>query len=35
MSYLSSALGLQAEEEPAIDGDWLKGSKRVFQMDHG
>ncbi|WP_298487435.1 hypothetical protein [uncultured Maribacter sp.] len=35
MSYLSSALGLQAEEAPAIDGDWLKGPKRVFQMEPG
>lgn len=35
MSYLSSALGLIAEEAPAIDGDWLKGPKRVFQMEPG
>ena len=35
MSYLSSALGLKAEEEPALDGDWLKGPKRVFQMEPG
>ncbi len=35
MSYLSTALGLKAEDEPAIDGDWLKGPKRVFQMEPG
>ncbi len=35
MSYLSTALGLSAEEEPAIDGDWQKGPKRVFQMEPG
>lgn len=35
IGYLSTALGLQAEEEPAIDGDWLKGPKRVFQMEPG
>ncbi len=35
MSYLSTALGLTAEEEPTIDGDWLKGPKRVFQMEPG
>ena len=35
MAYLSTALGLKAEEEPAIDGDWLKGPKRVFQMEPG
>ena len=35
MSYLSTALGLKAEEAPAIDGDWLKGPKRVFQMEPG
>ncbi len=35
MSYLSTALGLIAEEDPAIDGDWLKGPKRVFQMEPG
>lgn len=35
MSYLSTALGLQAEDEPQIDGDWLKGPKKVFQMEPG
>lgn len=35
IGYLSTALGLQAEEEPALDGDWLKGPKRVFQMEPG
>ena len=35
MGYLSTALGLKAEEPPAIDGDWLKGPKRVFQMEPG
>ncbi|MFS4467195.1 hypothetical protein [Maribacter sp. 2210JD10-5] len=35
MSYLSTALGLMAEEDPKLDGDWLKGPKRVFQMEPG
>lgn len=35
MSYLTSVLGLHAEEEPKLDGDWLKGPKRVFQMEPG
>ncbi len=35
MSYLSTALGLKAEKAPEIDGDWLKGPKRVFQMNPG
>ncbi|WP_350284623.1 hypothetical protein [uncultured Croceitalea sp.] len=35
MAYLSTALGLQAEDEPSIDGDWMKGPKRVFQMEPG
>ncbi len=35
MSYLSSALGLKAESKPVVDGDWLKGPKRVFQMEPG
>lgn len=35
MGYLSSALGLKAEDDPALDGDWLKGPKRVFQMEPG
>lgn len=35
MNYLQSILGLHAEEEPAIDGDWQKGPKRVFQFQPG
>ncbi|MEM9686733.1 MAG: hypothetical protein AAF934_07405, partial [Bacteroidota bacterium] len=35
LSYLSTALGLKAENAPEIDGDWLKGPKRVFQMQSG
>ncbi len=35
ISYLSSALGLKAEKEPKIDGDWLKGPKSVFMMKDG
>ncbi len=35
ISYLSTALGLEAEDEPVIDGDWLKGPKQVFQMQPG
>ncbi len=35
MDYLSTVLGLQAEEAPKLDGDWLKGPKRVFQMEPG
>ena len=35
MSYLSTALGLKAESAPVVDGDWLKGPKRVFQMEPG
>lgn len=35
MSYLSTALGLKAEDEPSVDGDWLIGPKRVFQMEPG
>ncbi|MEO1485483.1 MAG: hypothetical protein AAFU57_07045 [Bacteroidota bacterium] len=35
MSYLSTALGLKAEDPPALDGDWLKGPRRVFQMEPG
>lgn len=35
LSYLSTALGLKAEGAPEIDGDWLKGPKRVFVMEDG
>ncbi|MFP2995407.1 hypothetical protein ABN763_05835 [Spongiivirga sp. MCCC 1A20706] len=35
MTYLSSALGLTAEDEPALDGDWMKGPRQVFQMEPG
>ena len=35
MAYLSTALGLKAEKEPEIDGDWLKGPKAVFLMQPG
>ncbi len=35
LNYLQTALGLRAEKEPEIDGDWLKGPKRVFQMMPG
>ncbi len=35
MSYLTTALGLKAEAKPVVDGDWLKGPKRVFQMEPG
>jgi hypothetical protein len=35
VSYLSNALGLQAEKEPEIDGDWLPGPRRVFAMAPG
>ncbi len=35
MDYLSTVLGLQAEDAPQLDGDWLKGPKRVFQMEPG
>lgn len=35
VSYLSSVLGLQAEDAPKLDGDWLKGPKQVFQMEPG
>ncbi|QLG45061.1 hypothetical protein [Costertonia aggregata] len=35
MSYLCTALGLQAEDKPALDGDWLKGPQQVFQMEPG
>lgn len=35
MNYLSTALGLTAEDEPALDGDWMKGPRQVFQMEPG
>lgn len=35
VSYLSSALGLHKEAEPALDGEWLKGPKAVFRMSEG
>ncbi len=35
IAYLNSVLGLHAEDEPKLDGDWLKGPKRVFQMEPG
>jgi len=35
MSYLTTALGLIAEEEPALDGDWQAGPKTVFGMVPG
>ncbi len=35
LMYLQSALGLKAEKQPEIDGDWLKGAKAVFQMKDG
>jgi hypothetical protein len=35
INYLSNALGLKAEAEPEIDGDFQKGPKRVFIMENG
>ncbi len=35
LSYLSSALGLKAEDVPELDGDWSKGPKAVFKMGDG
>jgi hypothetical protein len=35
LMYLQTCLGLKAEKEPEIDGDWLKGPKQVFQMKDG
>ncbi len=35
MSYMSTALGLKAEEEPVLDGDWQVGPKVVFDMKPG
>ncbi|MCX8020210.1 MAG: hypothetical protein N2747_06925 [Chitinophagaceae bacterium] len=33
--YLQTALGLKAEKEPVVDGDYLKGPKEVFMMRPG
>ena len=30
-----TVLGLKSENEPVIDGDWLEGPKRVFNMEDG
>ncbi|NBU36385.1 MAG: hypothetical protein EBS35_07410, partial [Bacteroidetes bacterium] len=35
LSYLADCLGLKAEAEPALNGDWQHGPKQVFQMDAG
>ncbi len=35
ISYMSSALGLRAEEEPVLDGDWQIGPRVVFDMKPG
>ena len=35
ISYLSTALGLHREAEPAIDGEWQKGPKDVFLLEAG
>lgn len=35
MDYLRTALGLRPEKVPEIDGDWLKGPRRVFQFEPG
>ena len=35
MSFMSTALGLIAEDDVALDGDWKKGPKEVFQMRPG
>ncbi len=35
LSYLQTCLGLKAEGEPTIDGDWYKGPKKVFNMPDG
>jgi hypothetical protein len=35
LRYLSEGLGMKPEKEPEIDGDWLKGPKRVFVMEDG
>ena len=33
--YYTSVLGLRAENDPVIDGDWQKGPGRVFLMEPG
>lgn len=35
MQFMSSALGLIAEESPKLDGEWQKGPKRVFNLQPG
>jgi hypothetical protein len=35
VSYLGTALGLKAEKEPEVDGDFLRGPERVFFMEPG
>ncbi|MFZ4427676.1 MAG: hypothetical protein ACOYOO_11005 [Saprospiraceae bacterium] len=35
LSYLYEVLGLQPERTPEVDGDWLRGPKRVFMMEPG
>lgn len=33
--YYTSVLGLLAENDPVVDGDWQPGPQRVFQMGRG
>ncbi|MEM0994044.1 MAG: hypothetical protein AAGI49_13480 [Bacteroidota bacterium] len=35
LNYLQTALGIQSEEPPVLDGDWMEGPRRVFQMNPG
>jgi hypothetical protein len=35
ITYLRDALGLKPEGEPTVDGDYLRGPKRVFDMPDG
>jgi len=35
MAYLSTALGLQAEDPPELNGDWQQGPRQVFVMSEG
>jgi hypothetical protein len=35
LAYLQTCLGLKAEGEATIDGDWYKGPKKVFNMPDG
>ncbi|MEN0047690.1 MAG: hypothetical protein AAF806_11580 [Bacteroidota bacterium] len=35
LNYLQTALGIKSEEPPVLDGDWMEGPKRVFQMNPG